>query len=54
MSQIRVNDLTFHYEGSYDNIFEHTSFSIDTSWKLGFVGREEGIAVHSIALLVRS
>ena len=39
MSQIRVNDLTFHYEGSYDNIFEHTSFSIDTGWKLGFVGR---------------
>lgn len=39
MSQVRVNDLTFHYEGSYDNIFEHTSFSIDTSWKLGFVGR---------------
>ena len=39
MSQIRVNDFTFHYEGSYDNIFEHTSFSIDTSWKLGFVGR---------------
>ena len=39
MSQIRVNDLTFHYEGSYDNIFEHASFSIDTSWKLGFVGR---------------
>jgi len=39
MSQIRVNDLTFHYEGTYDNIFEHTSFSIDTSWKLGFVGR---------------
>ncbi|MEA4870836.1 MAG: ABC-F type ribosomal protection protein [Christensenella sp.] len=39
MSQIRVNDLTFHYEGSYDNIFEHTSFMLDTSWKLGFVGR---------------
>jgi len=39
MSQIRVNDLTFHYVGSYDNIFEHTSFSIDTGWKLGFVGR---------------
>ena len=39
MSQIRVNDLTFHYEGSYDNIFEHTSFSVDTGWKLGFVGR---------------
>jgi lincosamide and streptogramin A transport system ATP-binding/permease protein len=39
MSQILVNDLTFHYEGSYDNIFEHASFSIDTDWKLGFVGR---------------
>jgi lincosamide and streptogramin A transport system ATP-binding/permease protein len=39
MSQIQVNDLTFHYEGSYDNIFDHTSFSIDTNWKLGFVGR---------------
>lgn len=39
MSQIKVNDLTFHYEGSYDNIFEHTSFTVDTSWKLGFVGR---------------
>ena len=39
MSLIRVNDLSFHYEGSYDNIFEHTSFSIDTGWKLGFVGR---------------
>lgn len=39
MSQIRVSDLTFHYEGSYDNIFEHASFTIDTDWKLGFVGR---------------
>lgn len=39
MSQIRVSDLTFHYEGSYDTIFEHASFSIDTDWKLGFVGR---------------
>lgn len=39
MAQIRVNNLTFAYEGSYDNIFEDTSFSIDTDWKLGFVGR---------------
>ncbi|NLI53313.1 MAG: ABC-F type ribosomal protection protein [Clostridiales bacterium] len=39
MSQILVNDLTFHYEGSYDNVFSHMSFSIDTGWKLGFVGR---------------
>ena len=39
MSQILVNDLTFCYEGSFDNIFENVSFSIDTDWKLGFIGR---------------
>ena len=39
MSQINVNNLTFAYEGSFDNVFENTSFSIDTNWKLGFVGR---------------
>ena len=39
MSQIRVNNLTFCYEGSFDNIFEDISFSIDTNWKLGFIGR---------------
>lgn len=39
MSQISVNDLTFYYEGSFDNIFENVSFSIDTNWKLGFIGR---------------
>lgn len=39
MSQISVNNLTFNYEGSFDNIFENVSFSIDTDWKLGFIGR---------------
>lgn len=39
MSQILVNDLTFSYEGSFDPIFENVSFSIDTDWKLGFIGR---------------
>lgn len=39
MSQISVNNLTFYYEGSYDNIFENVSFQIDTDWKLGFIGR---------------
>ena len=39
MSQICVNDLTFYYEGSYDNIFEHVSFRIDTDWELGLIGR---------------
>lgn len=39
MSQINVTNLTFCYEGSFDNIFEDASFSIDTDWKLGFIGR---------------
>lgn len=39
MSLINVNNLTFAYDGSYDNIFEHVSFQIDTDWKLGFTGR---------------
>ncbi len=39
MAQISVNNLTFCYEGSFDDIFEQTSFSIDTNWKLGLIGR---------------
>lgn len=39
MSQIQIENLTFCYEGSYDNIFENVSFRIDTDWKLGFIGR---------------
>lgn len=39
MAQINVNALTFAYEGSFDNIFENISFSIDTDWKLGLIGR---------------
>ncbi len=39
MAQILVSDLTFCYDGSFDNIFEHASFSIDTDWRLGFLGR---------------
>lgn len=39
MSKINVSNLTFYYDGSYDNVFEDVSFCIDTEWKLGFVGR---------------
>ena len=39
MSQIHVSDLTFCYDGSYDAVFEGASFTLDTDWKLGFVGR---------------
>lgn len=36
---IKVENLTFSYPSGYDNIFENVSFTIDTDWKLGFVGR---------------
>lgn len=39
MAQININNLTFSYEESFENIFENVSFSIDTDWKLGFIGR---------------
>lgn len=29
----------FSYDGSYEPVFEHVSFQIDTNWKLGFTGR---------------
>ena len=39
MSMIKIENLTFSYPTSYDNIFENVSIQIDTEWKLGFVGR---------------
>ncbi len=39
MSLINIKNLTFGYEGSANDIFENISFSIDTDWKLGLIGR---------------
>ncbi len=39
MSMIKVENLIFSYPSSYDLIFDHACFQIDTDWKLGFVGR---------------
>ena len=39
MSLLQVSNLTFCYEGNSDNVFENVSFSIDTDWKTGFIGR---------------
>ena len=39
MSLIRIENLTFAYPGSFDNVFENANIQIDTDWKLGFVGR---------------
>ena len=39
MSAINISNLTFNYDGDSENIFENVSFSIDSNWKLGFIGR---------------
>ena len=38
MAIIKIEKLTFAYPGS-DNIFEDISFSIDTNWKIGLIGK---------------
>ena len=39
MSMIRITNLTFGYDGSYENVFDDVSFTIDSDWKLGLIGR---------------
>lgn len=39
MSEIKINHLTFSYEGSPETVFEDVNISIDTDWKLGLIGR---------------
>lgn len=39
MAMIKVDNLTFGYEGCWDNVFQNMSISIDTDWKLGLIGR---------------
>lgn len=39
MSEIKISNLTFGYEGGYENIFDNVSFTMDTDWKLGLIGR---------------
>ena len=39
MAQINVSHLKFGYDDTCSYVFENASFSIDTNWKLGFIGR---------------
>ncbi|MDR1892338.1 MAG: ATP-binding cassette domain-containing protein, partial [Oscillospiraceae bacterium] len=39
MSLINISHMTFGYENSSEDIFTDVSFQLDTSWKLGFCGR---------------
>lgn len=52
MTMIKVDNLTFGYEGSQDNVFENVSFVIDTDWKLGLIGRNGKGKTTFLKLLV--
>lgn len=39
MSHIKISKLSFHYENSNQNIFSNLNLDLDSSWKLGLVGR---------------
>lgn len=39
MSIIQVENLSYTYPGSSEAVFENLSFQLDSSWKLGLVGR---------------
>ncbi len=37
--QLNIRNLSFTYEGSYTPVFEQLSVTLDTSWRLGLIGR---------------
>lgn len=39
MSSIKISDVSFRYEDSSNNIFNNLNLDLDSSWKLGLVGR---------------
>ncbi len=39
MSQISIQNLSFTYPGSHLPVFQNLNLSLDTSWRLGLVGR---------------
>lgn len=39
MSMIQVEHLSFSYDSQQEMLFDDVSFSIDTDWRLGLVGR---------------
>lgn len=36
---LSIRNLTFNYEGAYEPVFSDVSVNLDTSWRLGLVGR---------------
>ena len=39
MANIAIRDLSFCHEGAVEPLFSHVNLTLDTDWKLGFIGR---------------
>ena len=52
MSTIKIENLNFSYYGYVKPIFENVSFSFDTNWKIGMIGRN-GIGDNAIMMIVQ-
>ena len=39
MSLIKIENLSFSYYGYLNEVFDNVSFSFDTNWKTGLIGR---------------
>lgn len=39
MSCININSLSFYYNDSVDKVFDNLTLNIDTSWRLGLIGK---------------
>ena len=53
MAQIRLEHLTFCYDGAAEPVFEDVSFSVDSCWKLGLIGRNGKGKTTLLRLLMR-
>lgn len=39
MGTIKINKLSFQYDGMLHKLFDQFSLNIDESWRLGLIGR---------------
>ena len=39
MSLICIQNLSFCYDGNFENVFENVNLQLDTAWRLGLTGR---------------
>lgn len=53
MSSIKISNLSFRYEDSSDKIFNNLNLDLDSSWRLGLVGRNGRGKTTFLNLLIR-